>query len=84
MTPAIRAFVNERPLDLTEGATVADAVRAFDGALADRLAEGAAFVTDGRGIAIDAGRRLRPGAIIRVAVTARRGAPGMDAGHADA
>ena len=80
----MRAFVNERPIDLADGATVADAVRALDAALADRLAEGAAFATDGRGIAIDPATILRGGAIVRVAVRAGRAASGADEPDADA
>ena len=84
MTPALRAFVNERPVSLAEGATVAEAVRAFDPALADRLAEGAAFATDGRGIEIAPDRALRPGAIVRVVVSARRTGAATEAPGADA
>ena len=83
MIAGVRAFVNERPVDLPDGATVGDAVRAVDAALADRLAEGAAFATDGRGIEMAADRVLRPGAIVRVVVSARRSATGPEGADAD-
>lgn len=84
MSAGVRAFVNERPVDLPDGATVADAVRAVDAALADRLASGTAFVTDGRGIEMAPDRALRPGAIVRVVVSARRTATAPEGADADA
>jgi hypothetical protein len=68
----IRCFVNDRPVDLPAGATATDAVRAFDPALVARVAAGEAFLTDGRGIALEPGTVLAAGAIIRAAVSARR------------
>jgi hypothetical protein len=68
----IRCFVNDRPVDLPAGATAADAVRAFDPELADRVVAGEAFLTDGRGIALEGGTVLAAGAILRAAVSARR------------
>jgi hypothetical protein len=71
---SIRVFVNGGVVDLPAGAAVDEAVRTFDATLADRVAAGAAYVTDGRGIAIDSAEPLASGAILRVIVRARRGA----------
>jgi hypothetical protein len=77
----IRVFVNTSVVDLPAGAGVGDAVRAFDPALEASVAQGAAYITDGRGIEIDPGSPLTSGAILRVIVRARR-RPGP--GDADA
>jgi hypothetical protein len=69
----IRVFVNSNPVDLPAGADVAQAVRAFDATLEPRIATGAAYVTDGRGIEIEPATQLSAGAILRVVVRARRG-----------
>jgi hypothetical protein len=69
----IRVFVNASPVDLPAGADVAQAVRAFDATLEPRIATGAAYVTDGRGIEIGPATQLSAGAILRVVVRARRG-----------
>jgi hypothetical protein len=68
---AIRVFVNAGVMDLPAGAIVADAVRAADPSLLDKIAAGAAYVTDGRGIEIDPSTPLVSGAILRVVVRAR-------------
>jgi hypothetical protein len=62
------------------GTDVQGAVRAADPGLADRLAAGAAFATDARGIAVAPGDPVTAGAIFRVVVSARRsGAADADA-----
>ncbi len=73
MSEIIRVFVNSNPVDLPAGADVAQAVRAFDATLEPRIATGAAYVTDGRGIEIEPATQLSAGAILRVVVRARRG-----------
>jgi len=76
MTDAVRVFVNQRPVDVARGATVRDAVATFDRELADLLASGAAYVTDGVGRPVDAGDPVgETGAVLRVVVTARRAPP---------
>jgi hypothetical protein len=75
----IRVFVNTSPVDLPAGTGVGEAVRAFDVRLHASLAEGAAYVTDGRGIEIDPDSPLSNGAILRVVVRARRGRNDADA-----
>jgi hypothetical protein len=66
MPDALRCFVNERAVTLTPGATVADAVTAFDPALAARVAVGEAYVTDARAIRVAPDQALAAGAILRV------------------
>ena len=78
-TDAILAFVNEHPVRVPPGACAADAVRAFDPALADRVASNQAYLTDGRGIRVEPGAVLTSGDIIRAVVSARRGEPHADA-----
>jgi hypothetical protein len=79
VSDAIRVFVNAGALDLPAGAIVADAVRAADPSLLDKLAGGAAYVTDGRGIEIDPSTPLVSGAILRVVVRARPRSADADA-----
>ena len=61
MPDVLRCFVNERALSLTPGATVREAVAAFDAALADRCARGEAYVTDARGIRVSSDLPLSGG-----------------------
>ena len=70
-------FVNEQPVEVADGATTADAVRAADPGLAADLACGRAVATDGVGRAADPMAPLVTGAILRV----RRSAP--DAGSVE-
>jgi hypothetical protein len=72
---AVRVFVNERPVEVPPGATVAVAVQSFDAALGQALLAGAASVTDARGIGVDPAGPVGAGTILRV--IGRR--PGADA-----
>jgi hypothetical protein len=83
MSGTIRVFVNASAVDLPAGADVAGALRAFDPALEREVIGGTAYVTDGRGIEIDPADPLASGAILRVAVRARRG-PAREGNDADA
>lgn len=74
----MRIFVNATPMDVEPGTDVRAAVRAHDPSLDARVAEGAAYVTDARGIALADDAALAPGAILRVVVRARRGAEESD------
>jgi hypothetical protein len=76
MSGTIRVFVNATALDLPTGSDVGQAVRAFDAALEASVADGAAYVTDGRGIEIDPTSQLASGAILRVVIRARGGREG--------
>jgi len=62
----IRLFVNEKPVDVTEPATVADAITAFDAELGAALLAGTARATDARGIDIAPAEPVGPGSIIRI------------------
>jgi hypothetical protein len=79
VTDAIRVFVNATPVDLPAGASVRAAIRAHDAVLAERAEDGAALVTDARGIALPLESPLGAGAILRVIVRARRGDQDADA-----
>ncbi|HET7042512.1 MAG TPA: hypothetical protein VFI13_10855 [Gemmatimonadales bacterium] len=79
MPDTLRCFVNERALSLPPGATVFDAVQAFDPALAARVRQGEAYVTDARAIRVGADQPLAAGAILRVVVSARAAADDPDA-----
>ena len=68
MSAPIRVYVNDRAVELPGGATVVDAAHAADPDLAGLLAQGTALATDGRGLPLDAGVALRPGAIVRIIV----------------
>lgn len=82
MSAPIRVYVNDRAVELPGGSTVVDAAHAADQDLAALLAQGAALATDGRGLPLGAGTVLRPGAIVRIIVSARR--PDAARGGADA
>jgi hypothetical protein len=69
----MRVFVNATPLEVEPGTDVEGAVRAHDATLGAKLASGAAYATDGRGIELPPNAALSAGAIVRVVVSARRG-----------
>ncbi len=62
----MRLIVNEKPVDVIEPATVADAVTAFDAALGAALLAGTARATDARGIDIAPNEPVGPGSIVRI------------------
>ena len=70
---SIRVFVNAGMVDLPAGAAVGEAVRQFDQQLGEHVADGRAYVTDGRGVEISPSEPLTSGAILRVIIRARRG-----------
>ena len=74
----MRVFVNSVPLDIEKGADVRTAVLALDAELERKLAAGAAFATDARGIEVGPERALAEGDILRVVVSARRDARESD------
>jgi hypothetical protein len=79
MAATIRCFVNERGQTVPAGATVRQAVAAFDPALAERVGQGEAYVTDARGIRVAPDHPLTGGAILRVVVSARAAVDDPDA-----
>ena len=62
----IRVYVDARPVDVAVSATVLDAVRLTDAALATAVSAGVRSVTDSRGLPIAADAVLHGGAILRV------------------
>lgn len=72
MSELIPVFVNDRAVRMEAECVLADAIAAADAELARAVREGSARVTDGRGIALDPGAAVYPGAILRVVVSARR------------
>ena len=70
MTEPITVFVNARVVQVPTGATVLDAVRAFDPAEGDAFAAGTRGVTDSRGLPVAPTGPVHGGAIFRL-VSAR-------------
>lgn len=71
MTAPILVFINDQPVRVTSGATMGEALAEFDAALAAKLREGGAYLTDGRGIRLEDAAPVFAGAIVRVVVSAR-------------
>jgi len=69
--PALRAFVNERGVDVPHGATALDAVRAASASEADAVVAGARTIVDSRGLPLRPDAPAFAGAIYRT-ITARR------------
>lgn len=67
-------FVDAHPVEMAAGSLARDAVAALDPGLLPRLEDGTAYLTDARGIRLDAGAPLSAGAILRVVKSARRAA----------
>ena len=80
MTDTVRVFVNATGLDVASGATVLDAVRAFDASAADAVAQGSRAVTDSRGLPVPADQPVYAGAIFRI-VSSRAAAAEPDVSH---
>jgi hypothetical protein len=78
VTELIRVYVNERALDVPPGTVVSAAVAALDPGLGAAVAEGRAYVTDGRGIRLGADAPLTAGAILRVVRPAKHPAANDD------
>jgi len=72
MTDTLTVFVNARVVHVPAGATVLDAVRAFDPVEGEALAAGTRGVTDSRGLPAPADALVHGGAIFRL-VSARAG-----------
>ena len=70
----MRVFVNARPVDVPAGCTALDAVRVFDGAAADAVAQGSETITDSRGLPAEPAMRLEAGAILRLVPRRQRDA----------
>lgn len=68
----IRAYVNGKGVDVPLGASAIDAVRAYDGAVADEVVTGARALTDSRGLPLEPDAKLASGSIVRVVSGRRR------------
>jgi hypothetical protein len=79
VSDTIPVFVNGQCIRIAAGQSAAGAVALHDAELAARLADGTAYVTDGRGIRLPADAPIHAGAILRVIVTARRATDEADA-----
>jgi hypothetical protein len=69
----VKVFVNARALDVSAGATVLDAVRAWDPQAATEVERGERLVLDDRGLAIDSQAPVHGGSILRLTVPRRLG-----------
>lgn len=75
-----RVFVDAQAVEVRPGSVARDAIAAQDPSLLPRLADGTAYLTDGRGIRLDPEAPLAAGAILRVVKSARRASePDADA-----
>jgi len=68
----MRVYVNAVPLDVPDGSTALDAVRAWDAAAADAVARGEKVLADSRGLPASPDTPLYGGAIFRVLPARRR------------
>lgn len=66
-------FVNDRKVNVPAGTTAEVAVRMVDDVAAAAVAEGKAYLTDGRGIRLEPAAVVGAGAIIRVVIVSARG-----------
>ena len=79
MSATVPVFVNGQCVRIAAGQPVSGAVALHDAELAGQLADGTAYVTDGRGIRMETDAPIHAGAILRVIVTARRATDEADA-----
>jgi len=68
---SIVVFLNDQPVHVRSGSTLAELLATVAPELAAALDDGVALATDGRGIAVDAAAAMVPGAIFRVQRRAR-------------
>lgn len=79
----LRAFVNGTGVTVARGATILDAVREADAALADAVAAGTRAIADSRGLVVPAETVVTGGAVLRVvSARARRADSPADADEA--
>jgi hypothetical protein len=71
----MRVYVNAVPLDLPDGSTALDAVRAWNSTAADAVAAGEKVLADSRGLPAAPDTPLHGGAIFRVLPARRRNEP---------
>jgi hypothetical protein len=68
----MRVYVNSIGLDVPDGSTALDAVRAWNAAAADEVATGDRVIADSRGLPTSPDTRAHGGAIFRVLPARRR------------
>jgi hypothetical protein len=68
--PTLRVFVNGTGVSVHHGATIVDAVRAFDPVQADEVVAGTRAVTDSRGLPVPLDAPVAGGTVLRI-VSAR-------------
>jgi hypothetical protein len=68
----MRVYVNSTGLDVPDGATALDAVRAWNAAAADDVAVGERVIADSRGLPAEPDSPAHGGAIYRVLPARRR------------
>jgi hypothetical protein len=66
VSTSVRVYVNSRALDLPQGATVGDAIRAWDSSQVDAVSRGERAVTDSRGLPASMSDVVSQGSILRV------------------
>lgn len=71
-----RVYVNGRGVDVPDGATALDAVRALDAQLAVGIESGSRSITDSRGLPASADSAVFGGAIYRIVSNRSRGGEG--------
>ena len=71
----MRVYVNSTGLDVPDGATALDAVRAWNPAAADEVAVGERVIADSRGLPASPDSPAHGGAIYRVMPVRRRNDP---------
>jgi hypothetical protein len=62
----LRAFVNGAGVTVARGATILDAVREADPALADAVSAGSRAIADSRGLVVSESTPVTGGAVLRV------------------
>ena len=68
----MRVYVNSTGLDVPDGSTALDAVRAWNTAAADDVATGSRVIADSRGLPTPPDAKAHAGAIFRVLPARRR------------
>jgi hypothetical protein len=66
MTRTIRVFVNAAGIEVPEGGTAIDAVRAWNAEAADEVGAGKRLITDSRGLPIGGDAPMSAGSILRL------------------
>jgi hypothetical protein len=73
MNENVRVYVNAVGIDVPAGATALDAVRSWNAAEAEAVAQGARVITDSRGLPVAADVAVYAGAIFRLVSGRARG-----------